>query len=177
MSVLGNQPPFPTHGRLLLAGPITLIVLSSVGLVVSLATVVSGGYWRKAGETQPTQAQNAADAYVTAFQTQATKMLTLRNLVSTKCAAGDRKPCVNGILDMAVAARDAAGALPTAPGCMSAADSKVRVALSQIEHVPSASLAAPATESEAHIQAASSAVKAGAYQLLAAGRDVGNAKC
>jgi hypothetical protein len=142
-----------------------------LGGVVALLLVSCGA------ETGRTQAQRQADAYVAAFRTQTGKVFQLRDVVSSKCAAADRTGCIQGVIDMAKAAKDAPRALPAAPSCMSVGDNKARAGFSQVERGSSGSLAALAAQNDAQIKATSAEIAAGADQIEAAATAIDRARC
>lgn len=142
-----------------------------LGGMVALLVISCGG------ETGRTQAQRQADAYVAAFRVQSGKVFQLRGVVSSKCGAGDKTGCLQAVIDLAMAAKDAPHAVPAAPSCMSAGDSKARSGFSQIEHGSTASLVALAAQNDAQIKATSAEIAAGADQIVAAVTAIDRARC
>jgi hypothetical protein len=142
-----------------------------LGGVVALLVISCGG------ETGRTQAQRQADAYVAAFRAQSGKVFQLRNVVSSKCGAGDKTGCIQAVIDMAKAAKDAPRSLAAAPSCMSAGDIKARAGFSQVERGSSGSLAALAAQNDTQIKATSAEIAAGADQIVAAVTAIDRARC
>jgi hypothetical protein len=127
------------------------------------------------GDTGPTQAQEQADGYVSAYKIQFDKVSKLRDTTGTDCA--DSKPTsADDLGNLALAAKAAAAALPKAPGCMAGAGTKAQAGFTQIRDSALDAITAAANQSDADAKAAGVGVNAGADQLVAAATDIGKAK-